>query len=364
MAQDRPKVLVADDERGPRESIRQILKERYEVVFAEDGDEVVDYLRLNDDVDVVLMDIKMPGKSGLEALREIKEIRKDVEVLVITGYGSLESAVKALKYGAYDYVLKPFEPQAILETVERGVQRGEISRETHERMKRIESLTEDLRKHYVETAEKLIGTINERDGYSCMNTIRLATVAGLLAEELHFLPVDVAAIRHMAVLRDIGKIAVREEILSKESPLDEAERDCLKRHPDITSVLLRAVDFLEEFLAYVQYHHERYDGGGYPEGLSAEEIPTEAGIIAIADAYEAMVNRRPYRKTPLSHEEALMEIRNAAGVQFDPELVEVFLGIADLNERLKKVEDRCRVEGAETILREILLTSPGRKGGT
>jgi putative two-component system response regulator len=353
------KVLIAEDELGPRESLRMILKYDYEVACANDGEETVRYVSEHD-VDVVLLDIKMPKKDGIDALREIKNIRSDVEVLILTGYASLESAVKALKYGAYDYLTKPYEPKKIPDYVRRGVERRRATQVARERIARLEEITADLRTHYVNAAQGLVLAINERDGYDSFSTIRVATVAAALAESLGYDESQVDTIRHLAALRDIGKIGVDESILKKSEPLSADERKDIEVHPSLSALLLRSVYFMQEFLPYIEHHHERYDGTGYMLGLSADEIPREAAIIAVADAYGAMAARRPYREA-MAHGQIVDEIRRCTGTQFDPDVVEAFMNIENLMERLREMEIRAGRIGTDEVLREILLGGPSKE---
>lgn len=352
-------VLIAEDELGPRESLRMILKDQYNVACANDGEETVRFVAEND-VDVVLLDIKMPRKDGIEALREIKAIRSDVEVLILTGYGSIESAVKALKYGAYDYLTKPYEPKKLPEYVRRGVERRRAVQRARQRIARLEEITSGLRAHYVNAAQDLVLSINERDGYDCFSTVRVATVAGALAEALGYDQDRIEIIRHLAALRDIGKIGVDESILRKVEPLNAEERKDIEAHPGLSALLLRSVYFMQEFLPYIEHHHERYDGTGYLAGLAADEIPQEAAVIAMADAYGAMAAQRPYREA-MGHEQIIEEIRRCTGTQFSPEVVEAFINIRGLPDRIHEMRVRADRIGAEAVLREILLSGPAKE---
>jgi putative two-component system response regulator len=356
------KVLIAEDELGPRESLRMILKEDYEVACAHNGEEAVAYVAENDDVDVVLLDIKMPKKDGIEVLREIRNLRSDAEVLILTGYGSLDTAVKAMKYGAYDYLTKPYEPKKIPEYVQKGVERRRAVREARKRIEHLEKITSDLRSHYVDTAHALVRSINDRDGYDCFSTLRVATVAGAVAEALGYEAHHVETLRHVAVLRDLGKIGVDETVLQKHEPLDEEERKKVESHPGLSALLLRSVYFMQEFLPYIEHHHERYDGTGYPRGLARGDIPREASVIAFADAYGAMAAIRPYREA-MTHDRIVEEVKASAGTQFDPQVVEAFFQVEDLPERLESVRVRAERIGCEEVLREILLSGPGKEAG-
>lgn len=359
MAEKLGKVLIAEDELGPRESLRMILKDRYDVACAVDGEETVRYVAAND-VDVVLLDIKMPKKDGIEALREMKQLRSDVEVLILTGYGSLDSAVKALKYGAYDYLTKPYEARKIPEYVQRGVERRRAVQRARARIARLEQITSELRTEYVKTARELIMAINERDGYDGFSTIRVATVAGAVAEALGYDENRVEILGHLAALRDIGKIGVDQGILQKKEPLSTQERNDVQAHPALSALILRSVYFMQEFLPFIEHHHERYDGTGFPDGLAAKEIPQEASVIALADAYGAMAADRPYRRA-MSHDRIVDEVRGASGTQFDPDVVAAFLSVNDLPERIHRMEVRCERLSAEEVLREILLSGPAKE---
>jgi len=356
------KILIAEDELGPRESLRMILKDDYEVACAHDGEEAVNYIAKHDDVDVVLLDIKMPKKDGIEVLREIRNLRSDVEVLILTGYGSLDTAVKAMKYGAYDYLTKPYEPKKIPDYVRKGLERRRAVREARRRIEHLEKITSELRSHYVDTAHALVRSINERDGYDCFSTLRVATVAGAVAESLGYDEYHVEMLRHVAVLRDLGKIGIDEAVLQKREPLEPEERKNVESHPGLSALLLRSVYFMQEFLPFIEHHHERYDGSGYPKGLAKDEIPTEAAVIAFADAYGAMAARRPYREA-MTHDRIRDEVKLSAGTQFDPKVVDAFLGAEDIPKRIEAVRVRAERIGCEEVMREILVSGPGKEAG-
>ncbi len=189
---------------------------------------------------------------------------------------------------------------------------------------KLSNLHVDLENSYLNTIQALAATLDAKDRYTHGHSDRVAQYSKIIAEQLGLSKTDLEAINTAAYLHDIGKIGISENILVKPSKLTPNEMKLMRTHPEISDKILQSVTFLDDVLPVVRHHHERYDGKGYPDGLSKDEIPLGARILSVADAYDAMVSNRPYRKA-LEKETAILELKNNSGTQFDPLIVEAFL---------------------------------------
>jgi putative nucleotidyltransferase with HDIG domain len=193
-------------------------------------------------------------------------------------------------------------------------------------------LYEELEDAYVQTVLALANAVDARDAYTADHSQRLAAWAEATARELGCSEEEVRAIRWAALLHDIGKIGVPDHILQKPGPLDEAEWEVIKRHPEIGAEIVAPVKKLAHVAPIIRAHQERWDGAGYPDGLRGEEIPLGARILAVVDAYGAIIDERPYKKAR-SHQEAVAELRRCAGTQFDPQVVGAILRVLGSGDR-------------------------------
>jgi putative two-component system response regulator len=318
------KVLVVDDDQFALQSIAKVLEdESYQVVTAASGSEALDLLR-QDSFDLVLTDLKMPGIDGLEILRRGREIAPQVVVLIFTGYASLESAIEALREGAYDYLVKPCSADELKLKIERGLERVRLAEER-------QRAEEELRQSYVKLQRALEGTIHTlvsaiemRDPHTAGHQRRVAQLACAIAKEMGLPEEQIEGLRMAGLIHDLGKINVPAEILSKPGGLNDLQYGLIKMHPQTGHDVLTEIEFPWPVAEIVLQHHERPDGSGYPQGLVGEEIMLEARILAVADVVEAMASHRPYRP-PLGIDKALEEISQNSGVLYDPEVVDVCL---------------------------------------
>ena len=319
------KVLVVDDDPFALRSIAKVLGgESYQVVTAASGSEALDLLE-QDSFDLVLTDLKMPGVDGLEVLRQAREIAPQAVVLIFTGYASLESAIEALREGAYDYLVKPCSGDELKLKIERGLERVRLAEERQQ-------VEEELRQSYVKLQRALEGTVHAlasaiemKDPYTAGHQRRVTQLACAIANEMGLPEEQIEGIRMAGLIHDIGKISIPAEVLSKPGQLNALEWDMIKAHSQTGYDLLNGVtEFPWPVAEIVLQHHERLDGSGYPQGLSGEEIMLEARILAVADVVEAMASHRPYR--PLRGlDKALEEITQNRDVLYDPEVVDVCL---------------------------------------
>ena len=317
-------LVVDDDEFALRSMVRALGGESYQVVTAASGSEAIDLLK-HGSFDLVLTDLKMPEVDGLEVLRQAREIAPQAVVLILTGYASLESAIEAMRQGAYDYLVKPCSDGELKLKIERGLERVRLAEE-HKRAE------EELRQSYVKLQRALEGTVNTlvsaiemRDPYTAGHQRRVTQLACAIANEMGLPEKQVEGLRMAGLIHDLGKISVPAEILSKPGRLDELEYALIKNHPQVGhDVLNGTTEFPWPLAQIVLQHHERLDGSGYPSGLSGEEIVLEARILAVADVVEAMASHRPYRPAR-GIDRALEEISQNRGILYDPVVVDVCL---------------------------------------
>ncbi len=328
------KILVVDDELGPRESLRMILKDDYEVETAADGREAINFLEQLD-FDLAILDIRMPDINGIELLETIKNRNPATEVIMITAYASIDTATKALRSGALDYLIKPFDYNAVRDIVKRGITRRIQSEAEKNRIKNLQvankSLEEEvekyynnIQKHYKETIASLIAAVDAKDSYTKGHQERAAHMVWVIGKRLKMEENSLRLLYQAAKLHDIGKIGVPEHILRKPGSLNKEEYNIVKKHSTIGAEIISPLKSLKELIPYVLHHHERYDGSGYPEGLCGNEIPLGARIIAIADAIDAMLRERPYAPVKTIGE-VKDELARVASSQLDPELVKLVL---------------------------------------
>ena len=471
------RVLVVDDEATIREVLTDFLiVEGYDVVTACDGQEAIDVLSV-DRFDAVLLDLKMPRAHGIEVLRYLSQHHPETVSIMMTGYGTVETAIQAMKQGAYDYILKPFKVQEVIRLLERGLAQQRLKQENIQ-LKQAVSLYElsekmsnslelatifdllieaarqevqadgvavwlkqqdgdafectrrwhrldldgaqieatqnlqwtqlqqahargdelvfrgqdaralmgpleagyspslmcipleikgqthgyffafafdeeqafkkgtrkffsvlchrasaalenawlyrDLQYTFKQTIQAFANLLEDKDPYTRGHSERVSRYAQMIARGLGWSEAQVAHVADCALMHDIGKLGIRYEDLNKVEPLSDAEYEMFKSHTTRGKWILEPIAFLHHLIPGVYHHHERWDGRGYPLGLSGEDIPIDARILAIADTYDAMTSHRAYRRA-LPHDVAIREIKAFAGAQFDPQLVDIFV---------------------------------------
>ncbi len=325
-------VLVVDDHEADCAIFARILTpEGYQVIVAPNGQKALE-TATERKPSLAFLDIRMPGMNGIDTLRILKRIDKDIQVVMMTGYATVDTAVQAMRFGAFDYINKPFDKDKLEKLVKEAVKERKQRIEEKEEVKHLEIVKRDLNRRveklYSSTAKSLMASINAKDTYTSSHSEEVAKYALLLLEglKLKLSPEEKEIFRYTCTLHDIGKIGVSERILRKKGRLNEREWREIKKHPEIGATILQPIEFLKKFIPMVLYHHEHYDGKGYPEGKKGGEIPLLARILAVADAYHAMRSDRSYRSA-LSEQGALKQLKVGAGSQFDPEIVKVALRV-------------------------------------
>jgi response regulator RpfG family c-di-GMP phosphodiesterase len=329
----RARVLVADDEPEIRDVLYDLLSPLYDCVAVGSAEEALERLR-SGDYDLVISDIMMGGMSGLELIPRVGELSPDTVVIMISGVQTVESAIGALRAGAFDYVMKPFDLHHVEAAVGRALEhhflRAEKRRyETYleemvaQRTQELDRALYSLGDAYRTTLKALTAALETRDLETHGHSERVVNFSLRLGRELGLGEEQMRSLEFGSLLHDIGKIGVPDAILRKPAKLTEEEWVRMREHPLHGQKILRGIEFLEGASRVVAQHHEKWDGSGYPLGLSGTEIDLNARIFAVADAFDAITSDRVYRRGR-SYEEALAELEAYSGRQFDPRVVEVF----------------------------------------
>ncbi|MDT5156980.1 MAG: cyclic di-GMP phosphodiesterase [Acidobacteriota bacterium] len=329
----RERVLIADDEPEIRDVLSDLLTPLYDCLTVSSAEEALEHLR-EGVYDLVISDIMMGGMTGLELIPFVKELSPDTVVIMISGVQTVESAINALRAGAFDYVMKPFDLHHVEAAVGRALEhhflRVEKRRyETYleemvaQRTSELDSALDSLGDAYRTTLKALTAALETRDLETHGHSERVVNFSLRLGRELSLDEEQMRSLEFGSLLHDIGKIGVPDAILRKPARLTEDEWVRMREHPLHGQKILRGIEFLEGASRVVAQHHERWDGSGYPLGLSGEEIDLNARIFAVADAFDAITSDRVYRRGR-SYEDALAELDAFIGRQFDPRIVKAF----------------------------------------
>ncbi len=326
---DKPiRVLIVDDEESIVTSTSWWLQRLgYECVKASSVEEAQAKLS-ETPFDVVVTDIRMPGSTGIDLLKTAKERDPDIQVIVMTGSPSLDFAVEAIRSSADDYLIKPFELDQIAHSVQRAALHRSLLQENRayrdhlevtvqEQARQIESL-------FMDGLAALAGAIEARDGYTGGHLDRVSEYALSTGQEMSLDKDQMWNLWLGSLFHDVGKLAIPDAILNKKGPLTEAEYEYMKKHPELGVRVIEKVSFLRPAVRAILDHQERWDGTGYPRGLRGGEISIEGRILAVCDAFDAMLTDRPYRSAR-SATEAIDELDRCSGSHFDPSVVEAFL---------------------------------------
>jgi putative two-component system response regulator len=307
----RPLVLVIEDEPTQRGLLARVLeREGYDVLGLADGEmgmrAIVEHAP-----QMVLLDLNLPRIDGFEICRRLRAdpLTSTLPVIVITAHTAMEDMVAALDAGADDFLAKPVQQVELLARM-RSAMRLRRAITSLERATQIVAALANA------VEAKDVGLVHHCR-WLAHHAARVGASVGLRGDELE-------AVAYGALLHDVGKIGVPEHLLRKEGPLSDDEWGVMRRHPEIGERICRPLRASRTFAPIIRHHHERFNGTGYPDGLRAERIPLGARIVAVADAYEAMVHGRPYQPAQ-AHGRARDELLQLRGVQFDPELVPIFL---------------------------------------
>lgn len=310
------RILVVEDNRDLRHVIAHTLEvEGFQVWTAPHGKAALEVLQAIIP-DLILSDIQMPVMNGLEFC---KAVRNDprlaaIPFIFLTSAGSREDIMRGKALGVEDYLIKPIDPDDLITIV-------------NARMVRAMDIRLALvNQAYLDTVRVLANTIEGRDPYTRGHVDRVSAYAMLVARALKWDADQLRWLQFGAVLHDIGKIIVPDQILKKAGPLSDEEWKLMRQHTVAGARIIASVKHLRPTLPYILYHHERWDGQGYPKGLKGAAIPIQARLLTLADVYDALTTRRPYHPAR-SHEEVIQFIHNQAGKMFDPQLALLFIRV-------------------------------------
>jgi putative nucleotidyltransferase with HDIG domain len=361
-----PRILVVDDEPAIRKLISVIIEKNG---YCCDTAGTLADMRLllgKNSYDIVLVDLQLPDGSGLSILDEQGVVPQGTIVIIITGQQNLEPAIQAIRRGTYDYISKPFSVQEFSERLGRAVEEWRSRARYRYYQNHLESLVNQQTKTLRETSREIVrvydaavcalgAALDLKDPETeehcrrvAKNSVRLGRELGLSKEQLRNL-------KWSAYLHDIGKIGIPENVLGKRATLESQEMEVVKAHPLMGFRMISSIDFLKSATDVVLYHHERYDGSGYPYGLRGRDIPLAARIFAIIDALDAITSDRPYRNArPFSA--VVEELKRGSGKHFDPDIVERFLEIPErawgTEKTIENVSSETCIVDAEQSLKE------------
>ncbi|MGI4717802.1 MAG: response regulator [Janthinobacterium lividum] len=309
---NRPLILAVDDEASNLQLLRQILQDHYRLLFAKDGARALDLAR-QERPDLVLLDVMMPGMSGYEVCAALKATPETaaIPVIFVTALTDTADELEGFEAGAVDYITKPVSPPIVRARVR-----------THLSLVRME----ELRATRLEIVQRLGLAAEYKDNETGLHVIRMSHFSRILGIAAGLNEVEADDLLHAAPMHDVGKIGIPDRILQKPGPLEPEEWKVMQSHVTIGAEIIGEHEggMLELARQIALTHHEKYDGSGYPHGLRGEEIPLAGRIVAIADVFDALTSKRPYKRA-WTEEEALTFLREQKGRHFDPALVDLFL---------------------------------------
>lgn len=327
-------ILVVDDDTSNLKMANHILsKENMRVSCMKSGEDAINFL-LENRPELILLDIHMPGMDGFETLAAIREnkLTADIPVIFLTADDDSSTETKGLRAGAMDFIKKPFVPEVLLLRVRHTIDlirlQTNLSREVERKTQEVITQHEKLEKISMQIMTALSGAIDAKDTYTKGHSIRVAEYSKEIARRIGLSEKEQDDIYMIGLLHDVGKIGVPDAIINKPAKLTDEEFAIIKQHPKMGAEILKNITEFPKLGTGARWHHERYDGKGYPDGISSEEIPMEARIIAIADAYDAMSSRRSYRDV-LPQVQVRGEVEKGKGTQFDPVYAEIMLAMID-----------------------------------
>ena len=320
------RVVVVDDDAIILKNANLILAEAgFKVTCLKSGKLLMDYIAVNQ-ADLLLLDIRMPDMDGFETIRVLREwesdnFREAVPVIFLTANEDSESEARGLSLGALDFIRKPFSSEALKIRVRNLIDLIRLQRDLHREVKIKTAELESLSLHVVQTLAK---TIDAKDSYTNGHSERVAEYSREIARRYGYDEDRQEEIYMMGLLHDVGKIGIPDDVINKPGKLTDEEFALIKQHPVKGAEILATVSEMPKLVTGARWHHERYNGKGYPDGLKGEEIPEEARIIAVADAYDAMTSHRSYRDIiPQDHVKS--EIEKGIGSQFDEKFARIML---------------------------------------
>ncbi|MCR5176787.1 MAG: response regulator [Anaerovibrio sp.] len=316
-------IFVVDDSRLNRQVVSEVLSDIYNIVEADSGDSFFQQLESRNAPDLILLDVHMPRENGHEIIRKLKKDEKytHIPVVFMTNDNDLSTELQGFDDGAVDFIVKPLNPALLRARISRILElyylQANLQEEVQIRTQDILDKSRQMYAFFEQLLQSLAKTIDAKDKYTKGHSDRVARYAVMLGKRMGYNEDQLLRIKYAGMLHDIGKIGIPDEIINKPSKLSADEFAIIKSHSVIGGEILKNITAVEEIYSAARWHHERYDGMGYPDGLKGQEIPEVARVICVADAYDAMTSCRGYRKG-LPQDVVRKEIADGLGAQFDP----------------------------------------------
>lgn len=326
-------ILVVDDTYMYLQLMKKILSGKHNVYLAESAEAALEMLDLIH-VDLMLLDVHMPDVDGLELLRIIRNNSKynEIPVILLTADEDEETESAGFEEGAIDYIRKPFNNTIALQRIHRVLELSYLQKslvhEVEKQTRKAESRRIRVEKMSTQVIAALAGAVDAKDRYTNGHSSRVAKYSVMIGERMGYDDEQLKQLEYAALLHDVGKIGIPDSIIKKSSGLTDQEYEIIKSHPVIGSQILSKITEIPNIEIGAKWHHERFDGKGYPDHLQGYDIPEVARIIGVADTYDAMASKRSYRDT-LPQNIVRQEIEKGVGTQFDPAIAQIMLDIID-----------------------------------
>ena len=327
-------IFVVDDSRLNRQVVVEVLSNTYNIEEAASGQEFFQQLEEGILPDLVLLDVHMPRETGHEIIGKLKADERfaHIPVVFMTHDNDLSTELQGFKEGAVDFITKPLNPALLMARINRILDlyylQSKLQEEIQIRTQAILDKTQQMTIMFDEIIQALANTIDAKDKYTKGHSDRVSKYSVMIGKQLGYTEMQLLRLKYAALLHDIGKIGIPDGIINKTSPLTDEEFEMVKTHPVIGGDILKTITSVKDIYDGAMYHHEHYDGSGYPEGLYGKGIPEIARIINVADSYDAMTSRRSYRGM-LTQEKVRSELEKGLGSQFDPIIGSIMLQIID-----------------------------------
>ncbi len=317
-------ILIVDDDRLTLSTAQTLLGNEYKVVAVNSGRQAYKYLERHVP-DLILLDINMPEISGFEVMKSLQadERWRKIPVIFLTADRSVETEIECFRVGAFDFISKPFEPQIMMSRIKSSI---ELDGYRKDLQRRLDDKTKEMERITIQAIMTVANTVDAKDDYTKGHSMRVAAYSEILAQRLGWSEEDIQNIYYVAMLHDVGKIGVPDAVLNKPFKLTDLEFRLIKGHTIMGAEILKDFKMFPNVSIGAKYHHERYDGKGYPEGLKGESIPLVARVIGLVDSYDAMTSNRVYRRR-LNDNIVMEELERGKGSQWDPELVDIFVSL-------------------------------------
>jgi putative nucleotidyltransferase with HDIG domain len=327
MTEQQEKILIVDDENSIRKLLsRKLTQSGYICEEAGCVNEAMEAIK-NNAVKLVILDIKLPDIAGTDILQIIQSKYPNISVIMTSSITNINTAIECMKNGADDYVFKPFNLNEVAMCVSRTLEKRNLQlqiEDYHNNMEeKISQQSKEIRTVFLEAIKSLVFALEDKDEYTTGHSMRVAEISVAIGKDLGLSPEEIEDLRWASLLHDVGKIAVDQIIQNKPEKLTIEEYEHIMVHASIGANIIRPV-VNENIIKIIEHHHDHYDGSGWHQTISGEKIPLGARILAISDAFVAMISSRPYRSAK-SINEAVAEIKRCSGSQFDAEITRVFL---------------------------------------